>query len=383
MVCAIDFLGVLLMAMMATCNEPRLRSRTEEARLLRVLVVCTVIGGVLDAVATACDGVLDAGAAALLVFSETTLHSAEMVTCFCWSAFLHLHMHGAVSRRVGLLLAAPAAFCIAVFVANLFVPLAFYLDDANMYTRLPLSLCWVIVSYGYLVYALVYYVRMRTKGGLRFFPGWSLMIPVAVGGTAQVLVPWLPLFWPTLSIGVAATLSSLQTEDVYRDQLTRLYNRAFLEYVSSGRMKQAADKMTGIMVDLNGFKAINDRFGHMVGDQAIVDAAHILRAAAGDAGVAVRYAGDEFVVLLNTRDKTVVEQVMTDIRHGFQEFNERAERPYQLSLSMGCYLLDPGEKSVDEFIAALDRALYEDKRRYYEEHPEADRRHADAEATAE
>lgn len=374
MVCAMDFLGVLLMVMMATCNRLRLGGRTSEDCFLRALVVCVIIGASMDAVATVYDGAPGAASAAALVFSETLLHVAEMAVCYCWSAFIYLHMRGALTQRARCLLAAPAAFCIALFAVNLFTPVVFYLDAANVYVRLPLAWSWAIVSYSYIVYALVVYVRMRKRGGLRFFPGWALMIPVVAGGTVQIAVPSVPLFWSTLAIGVASTLASLQNEDIYRDRLTGLYNRAFLEYVSSGRMKRAASEMTGIMIDLNGFKSINDRFGHTVGDQAIVDTAHLLRAAAGDAGIAVRYAGDEFVVLLNTSDKAVVDRTMADIRRGFQDFNDVDERPYRLSVSMGRYLLVPGDKSVNEFIAALDRALYEDKRRYYEEHPEADRR---------
>ncbi len=56
-----------------------------------------------------------------------------------------------------------------------------------------------------------------------FFPGWALMVPVAAGGTAQMVVSWVPLFWSMLSIGVASTICSLQNEDVLRDRLTRLY----------------------------------------------------------------------------------------------------------------------------------------------------------------
>lgn len=132
--------------------------------------------------------------------------------------------------------------------------------------------------------------------------------------------------------------------------------------------------MTGVMIDLNGFKSINDRFGHAMGDQALVDVAHTLRRAVGDIGVTVRYAGDEFVILLNTRDSAVVKRTMTAIRQSFSLFNADVKRPYQLSASMGQYPLVPGSHSIEEFIETIDRAMYEDKRRYYQEHPEANRR---------
>ena len=188
------------------------------------------------------------------------------------------------------------------------------------------------------------------------------------------MFPSVPLFWPTVSIGIAGSVASLQNEDIYRDRLTGAYNRAFLQYVCSGEIRKSRVEMTGIMIDINGFKQINDKLGHNVGDQALSDAAHIMRKAVGDIGITIRYAGDEFVVLLNTHDERTVQREMDQIRQSFDEFNDTGIRPYQLSVSMGQYPLIPGDQSIEKFIAAIDHAMYEDKKRYHEQHPEADRR---------
>ena len=94
----------------------------------------------------------------------------------------------------------------------------------------------------------------------------------------------------------------------------------------------------------------------------------------GDIGLTARYAGDEFVVLLNTRDEAVVRRTMDEIREDFRRFDEDGKRPYQLSVSMGRCPLEPGRQSVEEFISSIDSAMYEDKKRFYDEHPEASRR---------
>ena len=203
------------------------------------------------------------------------------------------------------------------------------------------------------------------------------MFPVAVGGSIQVLFPTAPVFWASVCVGIAGTVASLQNEDIYRDRLTGIYNRAFLEYISTQKLSTADSKLTGIMIDLNGFKSINDNFGHNVGDQALVNAAHIIRDSVGDIGLATRYAGDEFVVLLNTLDDSVVKGTMNEMRNRFQSFSLSGSHPYRLSASMGQFQMIPGKQSVEEFIADIDRAMYEDKRRYYKEHPEASRRASD------
>lgn len=200
------------------------------------------------------------------------------------------------------------------------------------------------------------------------------MLPVAIGGSVQLLFPSSPIFWTSMGVGITGTIVSLQNEDIYHDRLTGLFNRAFLEYISSQKLKTADAKMTGIMIDLNEFKTINDRFGHNVGDQAIINAAHIIRDSVGDIGLAARYAGDEFVVLLNTGDRTVADQTMNEIRQRLVSFSSNGMHQYSLSASMGQFQMEPCRQSLEQFIANIDRAMYEDKKRYYEEHPEADRR---------
>lgn len=66
----------------------------------------------------------------------------------------------------------------------------------------------------------------------------------------------------------------------------------------------------GIMIDLNGFKAINDTYGHAEGDTALILAAGLLKNAFGEYGVVTRYAGDEFVVILNTADEQLVQSLI-------------------------------------------------------------------------
>ena len=375
---AIDFLGELLMGTMMICNVWRLRGRTDEDCLLRTMVVCAMVGCLMDAASFTFDGAPGGAAHVLVVASNTFLHAAEIITCCCWALFIHIHMRGSVAPTAYRLIAAPAAAYLAVLFANLFTPLVFVVDGSNAYSRLPLSNLGVAVSYGYFAYALVFYLHMRrSTRGLRFFPGWALLVPVAVGGSVQFAFPQMPLFWASVCVGIAATITSLQNEDIYRDRLTGLYNRTFLEYVSERKVKRNDGEMTGVMIDLNGFKAINDRFGHTVGDQALVDAAHLLRTSVGDIGMTARYAGDEFVVLLNTNDEAVVDRTLARIRESVRKFDESGARPYQLSMAMGCCPVVPGTVAVDDFISEIDRAMYEDKRRYYEAHPEADRRASD------
>ncbi|MBW1935805.1 MAG: GGDEF domain-containing protein [Deltaproteobacteria bacterium] len=93
---------------------------------------------------------------------------------------------------------------------------------------------------------------------------------------------------------------------IFEDELTGLYNRRFLFNYFQHDIKWdslEANPVSLIMVDLDHFKNINDTYGHDVGDQALVWVANLLREVAGKDNLPIRYAGDEFMILLPRADK--------------------------------------------------------------------------------
>lgn len=66
--------------------------------------------------------------------------------------------------------------------------------------------------------------------------------------------------------------------------------------------------VSGIMIDLNGFKQINDNYGHAEGDLALCIVADLLLKSFSEYGVVTRYAGDEFVIMLNTTDDQLIQK---------------------------------------------------------------------------
>ena len=128
------------------------------------------------------------------------------------------------------------------------------------------------------------------------------------------------------------------------------------------------------MLDLNDFKRINDEFGHFVGDEALVATTQILQKAVGSLGIVIRYAGDEFIVLINTQDDTVIQKCIEKIQNSFELFNSRNDKPYKLSASIGSHKLNLKEESVDTFINTIDARMYESKKAFYAAHRVMDRR---------
>jgi diguanylate cyclase (GGDEF)-like protein len=150
-----------------------------------------------------------------------------------------------------------------------------------------------------------------------------------------------------------------------KDPLTGLSNRRGFEPVAEQLIRLAerrAEELSLLFIDLDGLKDVNDRLGHDVGSQMIVDAASAIRTIARVSDVPARMGGDEFCIML-TGGSGVARRMASRLQEHVARFNATSPRPYQLSMSIGSATSTPVERlSLDEMMRAADAAMYEDKR---------------------
>lgn len=149
------------------------------------------------------------------------------------------------------------------------------------------------------------------------------------------------------------------------DDLTGLYNRRGFRMLAEQHLrlvKRGGPMSLLVAFDLDGFKRVNDVYGHAEGDAALKRVASILRVAFRDSDILARFGGDEFVVLaLDCGDMR--EQLLARVEAAVNAHNLAAARPYSLSLSLGTARLDPFHPvTLDELMAQADAELYEAKR---------------------
>lgn len=118
------------------------------------------------------------------------------------------------------------------------------------------------------------------------------------------------------------------------------------------------------MIDVNDFKHINDSLGHSIGDKAVSTMGSILFRSIPDTGMAIRYAGDEFIVLLAGVDTECVLATMDEINDNISQFNSSGAEPFRLSVSMG-YAEFRSEDDAETFLRNMDEKMYEEKRKYH------------------
>jgi diguanylate cyclase (GGDEF)-like protein/PAS domain S-box-containing protein len=148
------------------------------------------------------------------------------------------------------------------------------------------------------------------------------------------------------------------------DALTGLPNRACLDKRLAETVAQQAEHGGYLlMLDLDGFKAVNDTFGHAAGDDVLRVIADRLRQITPPGGFAARLGGDEFVLLLTGRQdclriESIVSAMLSTLRHAV----ERDGRRRSVSATVGGALLDARTGSAAELLRQADLALYDAKR---------------------
>jgi len=158
------------------------------------------------------------------------------------------------------------------------------------------------------------------------------------------------------------------------DELTGLYNRrGFLTLATRDlRVARRGDEtLLVVFADLDDLKRVNDTAGHAVGDRALRDTAALLRRAFRDADLVARIGGDEYAVLVRHAGPESAGVLADRMKRLVREFNRRAGRPYQLSISLGFAAHKAGTLgSVAGLLDRADRALYRDKRRKHDQRTE-------------
>jgi len=118
-----------------------------------------------------------------------------------------------------------------------------------------------------------------------------------------------------------------------------------------------------LWLDLDHFKAINDRYGHELGDRALIGAAHQLQELLRPYDYAARWGGDEFLILIQTHDRHLLEQMGQRIGEAVAA-RVRLKAPdnseVNVTLSIGSYLASQDD-SIESMLAAADGALYQAK----------------------
>lgn len=159
--------------------------------------------------------------------------------------------------------------------------------------------------------------------------------------------------------------SEMLAHRAMHDPLTGLANRTLLQEVLQSVLEQPRrDRVAVLALDLDGFKAVNDRYGHAAGDELLVHVAGVLRAAIGARGTVARLGGDEFVIVLQDMEsERVAFEVAATIHAMLREPVRLHRRRMLVRTSIGIALAEADIMAggAPGLLAAADAALYRAK----------------------
>ena len=360
-----NIISILLIGTLYLANRQK-AEYDRDMRLLQQMMVTIGIASISDCCVYYLAGSSNIVIKVLVFLSGSGLFLGNVMIGYLWAKFIMVHMNIPFSdirrniyRTIGLI-------SIVLLVINIFYPLVFSVSDGR-YQRGFAYIIFLIFAAFYILDSLYLYVkRVKKNGSLKLFPVHIFLIPVILGVVIQAFFVEIAITWTSIAISVAGIMTALKNEIIFTDCLTGLYNRVYLEFLHKRACNKKDCWVSGIMIDLNGFKQINDNYGHAEGDLALCIVADLLRKSFSEYSVVTRYAGDEFVIMLNTTDDQLIQKIIKSAKKNFVTENEKNDKLYQLSASMGYAITNLSNETIDDFMNRIDEQMYQDKMKYYE-----------------
>lgn len=306
----------------------------------------------------------------LSYFFKTIYHLALCFGVYAWCGYADTECRGQMftTRNKKLLAGLPLLGMGALIISNLWTHRLFVIDESEKYLRgglfqLEMGLLVAITT----AFAVKLLLRRQNetdpikRSHMMLVASFPLCLIIA--WVLTLIGESFPIICVAITIELLCLFMGTSTQQISMDKLTQVNNRqnllGFLDY----KLLNHDEKIFLLMMDLDYFKTINDTYGHLEGDDALIRAAQALKIACGDfkrRPYIARYGGDEFIVVIES-SKQEAEELIARIRETLSNLNDKASRPYTLAFSIGVGEYHPG-MNANDLIESADHALYEIKR---------------------
>jgi predicted signal transduction protein with EAL and GGDEF domain len=293
---------VLLMVFLLRYRRKKGKNIHRDDMIYNLMAVITLLGAVAETAAFLVDGKNIAGGYIVNYAANSLSFLGTVSIGFLWCVYVDLYVcksYNKTLRRIKIIMI-PWLIEIIAVIYNLFgTDFLFGVSGENLYYRGPYVVLGYVTLLIYFAYSIVIVAMSRGQAlHLSFFPVYYFVAPCLAGVIAQFIWYGITTSWISVAIAMIFVQMQADTENMMTDTLSGIYNRKFLNRILTDRKIMRTDSLYGIMIDINDLKTINDKFGHSMGDKAISTVGDIIFNSVPDGGMPIRYAGDEFVVLL-------------------------------------------------------------------------------------
>ena len=348
-----------------------------DQRLFAAMLFTNIAMLVLDTGTWLLDGRMFPGARTLNMVVTASYYALDPLMAFLYLYYCDVKISVPKARRLKLL-----PLYLAPFAVNLVLTLLsirggylFRIGADNHYSRgsllvLSFILSSMLMAVAFISVTLYLLAKRKAHAGstMQINPHGvhSLLVftlPPLVGVVVQIWVNQVTIVWISTVISLLITFIHLQNVEITTDVLTGIFNRRQTEsYLQSLMQPSGKERPFALIVmDLNHFKQVNDRYGHLMGDNALRAMAEVLHDVCRKDEFYSRYGGDEFVVITHTVDEPYIYDLIKRLNESLAVYCTLNALPVSLTLCAGHAVCDADIESPDALFALADAQLYAQK----------------------
>jgi len=303
---------------------------------------------------------------------KTIYFASSALNGFLWFLFFEsLQNSNFINSRTWWYSSIIYVIAIIMLIINIPTGIFFKISDTFEYTRGPVFFILYFLIYFYVVFsayrAISYSIKVndyREKRKFRILATYPI-VP-AICGIIQYFVWRLPIACSGLTLSILIMYLSSMNDVISDDSLTGILNRTQF-YRKAKRLidSSSEDDIYLIMLDLDKFKIINDTYGHIEGDNALITATNCFKDAITtqkSKAILSRYGGDEFVILISTNNDDEINKIIEIINNNLDEANNISNKEYKIGISYGISKRSNEVRTLRDLISKADGELYKMKK---------------------
>mgnify|MGYP001423311984 CR=1 FL=1 len=365
---SVDVMSLAIMVFITCSTRNKMGTEQPQQKSFRLLAASCLVLLVADLL-----GYIYVPSGFLSVVNKVSIFVLQLMYLLLpllWLDFVSSNIYSSKKKISSISWYYPAAaifvFCTVVLVISQFNGGMYGFTSDGVYERGPLYMIMPISIIIMMIIPDIALVMHRSRiDQNRYF--WMILYPLPpiITMIAQMCIPNMSFVPAGTTLAILMIYVNIQNRSVNIDYLTGAFNRRMIDmrmYDLITRARSGGNTFAAVMVDIDGFKAINDKLGHNIGDDALKNAVNLIRHSLRPKDFVGRYGGDEFCIMLDVSDEALLRNIILRIEKNIWTFNEIGDKPYDLGFSMGSSIYDPkSSMDTDKFQKHIDSLMYEAK----------------------
>lgn len=313
------------------------------------------------------------GAKVFIEVSNLVFYECLTVISYLWMIYVFIKLGISEKLKKTLLICSiPLILFSIVAIFNPFNHLLFTIDEKNLFARNWGTYLHWLITWSYFIVTTIKVmsaiIMEKNKNKRKeLIPFLYFIIAPAIASVTQMLFYGITSSQVGITISIIIISLAEQNNRVFSDSLTGLNNRhSFNEYIISYMQHHPNSELTLLMIDINNFKQVNDKYGHISGDRALKNVAAALKNISSNTPNRLfmcRYGGDEFLVATFDCGQEEINFIRKQIHEEIKSKNAESNEPYDLTVSIGLAngkLADYDD--IEYLLHVADEAMYDEKK---------------------